>query len=161
MVECVICGNQFVRTGGNTKYCSDDCKKAGQKKRRQEWEKRTGYKEKQRQAANERRIEAARIAEQEEKERNRKKKSAETKARRKKEREQLAKYKKAAEQGDKVAMMNLARREDDFHTYWRLYKELILEENEKFNRIGFHTVGGIDVYEDMFENKIIEILNKK
>lgn len=66
-IICHICGKEFETNGGNVKYCSMACKREGQRQCRKEWEARTGYREKQRQAAEEYRSEKARQAEQEEK----------------------------------------------------------------------------------------------
>lgn len=160
-LKCAICGSEFEVLRGNAKYCSEKCRKEGQRMRRQEWENRTGYKEKQRQAAVEHRAELVRIAEQEEKEANRKRKAAETKARRKKERKQTADLKAKAAEGDKLARMKLALKQGNALEYWRLYKEIYMEENERLNMIGKNTVGGIDIYDDAFEYKIVELLKEQ
>lgn len=159
-VMCIICGKEFKTQGGNVKYCSEKCRRDGQRKRRIEWEKRTGYKEKQRLAAAEHRVELARIAEQEEKEAQRKRKAAETKAKRKKEREETAELEVKAAAGNKIAHMKLALKKGNVLEYWRMYKEIYMEDNERFDMIGKNMVGGIDVYDDAFEYKI-ELLLKE
>lgn len=158
---CAICGKEFEVKGGNVKYCGMDCKREGQRRRRKEWEVRTGYREKQRQAASDYRAERYRIAEQEAKEANRKKKAAETKARRKKERQINAILEARASNGDKVALMRMALKQKNTLEYWRIYKEFIIEENERLNMVGKNTVGGIDVYDDAFEFKVLELLKEQ
>jgi len=160
-LKCAICGSEFEVPGGNAKYCSEKCRKDGQRMRRQEWESRTGYKEKQRQAAAEHRVELARIAEQEAKEASRKRKSAETKARRKKERKQTAELEAKAAEGDKLASMKLALKQGNLLEYWRLYKEIFMGENVRLNMVGKNTVGGIDIYDDAFEYKVVELLKEQ
>lgn len=160
-IKCAICGKEFEVPGGNAKYCSEKCRKDGQRMRRQEWESRTGYKEKQRRIAAEHRAEVARIAELEEKEANRKRKAAETKARRKKERKQTAELEAKAAEGNKLARMKLALKQGNALEYWRLYKEIVIEENERLNMVGKNTVGGIDIYDDVFEYKVVELLKEQ
>lgn len=158
---CTICGKEFETQGGNVKYCSTDCKREGQRQRRKEWEARTGYKEKQRQAAADHRAEQARQAEQEAKEAARKKKSAETKAKRKIERKETAELEAKAAEGNKIARMKLALKQGNALEYWKLRKEIIMEENERFNTISKNTVGGIDVYDDAFEYKVLELFKEQ
>lgn len=161
VIKCPVCEKTFESRGGNIRYCGAECRKVGQRQRRIEWESRTGYKEKQRQAVAEHRAEQARIAEKEAKEAERKRKAAETKARRKVERKKIAELKEKAEKGDKMAMLRLALKEGNALEYWRLYKEIVLEENERLNMVGKNTVGGIDVYEDAFEYKVLEVLKEQ
>ena len=161
VLKCPICGKEFEAQGGNVKYCSTSCKREGQRIRRKEWECRTGYKEKQRAAAAELRAEQARVAEQEEKEAERKRKAAETKARRKRERKEAAEMKAKSAQGDKLSLLQLAIKEGNALEYWRLRKEIVLEEDERFDRMGKHILGGIDVYEDAFEYKVLELIKEK
>lgn len=160
-IICAICGREFQIKGGNVKYCSTDCKKVGQRQRRKEWETRTGYREKQRAATADYRAEQARIAEQEVKEADQKRKAAETKARRKKERKEAAELKAKAAKGDKMSLLRLALKEGNALEYWRLYKEIVLEENERLDMVGRNTVGGIDVYDDAFEYKVLELLREQ
>lgn len=158
---CPICGKEFETQGGNVKYCSLDCKRDGQRQRRKEWEARTGYKEKQRQAAADHRAEQARQAEQEAKEAARKKKSAETKAKRKKERQEAAKLAQRAENGEMVALLRLALKNGNTLEYWRLRKEMILEEDEKTGRISNNIVGGVSVYAGDFEYQVLAALEER
>lgn len=158
---CPICGKAFESQGGNVKYCSPDCKQEGQRQRRKEWEARTGYKEKQRQAAADHRAEQARQAEQEAKEAARKKKSADTKARRKKERQEAAELAQRAEKGDRTALLRLALKSGNTLEYWRLRKEMILEEDEKRGRISNIIVGGISVYAGDFECQVLAALEER
>lgn len=158
---CPICGKEFETHGGNVKYCSTDCKREGQRQRRKEWEARTGYKEKQRQAAADHRAEQARQAEQEAKEAARKKKSAETKAKRKKERQEAAELAQRAENGDRVALLRLAFKNGNTLEYWRLRKEMILEEDEKTGRISNIIIGGVSVYAGDFEYQVLAALEER
>lgn len=155
---CAICNKEFEKQGGNVKYCSAGCKREGQRQRRKEWEVRTGYKEKQRQAAIHHR---AKQVEQEAKEAARKKKSAETKAKRKNERNAVAELEKKAADGNKWALARLALKKGKVLEYWRLRKELVQEEDEKAMLVSNVIVGGLSVYEDDFECKIMEQLKYK
>ena len=158
---CAICGKEFETQGGNVKYCSTECKREGQRQRRKEWEVRTGYKEKQRQAAAEYRAEQAKQAEQEEKEAVRKKKAAETKAKRKKERQEAAELAQRSKNGDKAALLKLALKNGNTLEYWRLRKEMILDEDERTGRISNNIIGGISVYAGEFEYQIMAVLEEK
>lgn len=160
-VICAICSKEFETQGGNVKYCSTNCKREGQRQRRKEWEVRTGYKEKQRQAAIYHRAEQARQVEEEAKEATRKKKSAETKAKRKKKRNAVAELEKKAAEGNKWALARLALKEGKVLEYWCLRKELVQEEDEKARLVSNVIVGGLSVYEDNFECKIMEQLKYK
>lgn len=53
--QCLVCGQPFTPITGNGKYCSAICAEMGGRKRRQEWEARTGYLAKKRVYAQERR----------------------------------------------------------------------------------------------------------
>jgi hypothetical protein len=63
--RCLVCGQIFTPINGNSKYCSEICLNNGKRIRRKEWETRTGYLEKKRIYAQERRsaIKAAAEAE--------------------------------------------------------------------------------------------------
>ncbi len=161
ILKCTICDKEFEAPGGNVKYCSMQCKKEGQRKSRQEWENRTGYKEKQRIAKAELRAELARKAEQDAKENTRKKKSAETKAKRKKERQKATELAQKAENGDMVSLLRLALKNGNTLEYWRLRKEMILEEDAKTGRISNCLIGGISVYTGDFEYQIMAALEEK
>lgn len=158
---CAICGKEFEVLGGNAKYCGEKCRKEGQRMRRLEWESRTGYKEKQRQAVAEHRAELARIAEQEAKEAARKKKSADTKARRKKERQEAVELAQRAENGDKIALLRIALKKGNILEYWRLRKEITLEEDEKTGRISNIVIGGTSVYAGDFEYQVLAALEER
>lgn len=159
-ILCSICGKEFEARGGNVKYCSIECRKEGQRRSRKEWEDRTGYKEKQRQAAANHRAEQARKAEQEAKEASRKKKATETKAKRKKRRQEAAALTQRAESGERAALLRLALENGNVVEYWRLRKEQVMEDDEKTGRISNNLVGGISVYAGDFEHQAMAALEE-
>lgn len=118
-------------------------------------------KKKQRQAAADYRAERVKQTEQEEKGTIRKKKAAETKAKRKKERQEVSELRRKAEKGDKFALLKLALINGDMFEYWRLRKEMILEEDEKTGYISNIVIGGISVYAGDFEYQIMAQLEEK
>ena len=57
--------------------------------------------------------------------------------------------------------MRMALKQKNTLEYWRIYKEFIIEENERLNMVGKNTVGGIDVYDDAFEFRVLELLKEQ
>lgn len=155
---CTICGKEFETLSGRANYCGSDCKRIGQRQRRKEWEARTGYRDKQRKAAADLRAEQAKAVELEAKKSERKRRAAENRIKRKKERQESKELQERAERGDKIALMWLALRQRNIMEYWRIRKEIVLDEDERLGTTGKNTVGGIDVYDDAFEYKIMEML---
>lgn len=155
---CVICGKEFETLSGRANYCGSACKRIGQRQRRKEWEVRTGYRDKQRKAAAELRAEQAKAAELEAKKIDRKRRAAENRIRRIKERQESKELQERAEKGDKIALMRLALKQRNVLEYWRIRKAIVLDEDERLGTTAKNTVGGIDVYDDAFEYKVVEML---
>lgn len=155
--SCPICGKSF-NTELSQKYCSSICTKEGQKRIRKEWEERTGYKEKKRQWTKEYRAKqkevTQRIIEKEDEER--------AEARKRQDeimmQEGQAELEAAAANGDIDAQMELALEQDDMRTYYTLYRESIMKNDDEFNvkdRHGRHIIAGVDVYDPDFIEKAI------
>ncbi len=64
----------------------------------------------------------------------------------------------ARKAGDLFARRQLAAEKGDVLEYWRIYKEMILQTEERYdmsqNRL--HTVGWIDIHEQNFEFMALE-----
>ena len=151
-ITCPICGKEFVPKAANAKYCCIDCKVKGQRQRRKEWEKESGYLDKQRQkmrdyrdkiAAEER---AAAAAAEERAAIN--KKRQETRRRN----DRLATLLQAAEMGNHNARKALAIIESGNTSpeYWEAYKDAYLQWVEEHGTPGALTVNGISVYSQNF-----------
>lgn len=155
--QCSICGNSFESLHGS-KYCSPECSKEGQRRTRKEWEERSGYLEKKRQWTKDYRSNQAEvnkgIIEKVDKKRAAAQKRQDT-IRRKKAQKRLE---EAAANGDIDAQMDLALDRDDMRTYYTLYRESIIKNDDEFNvknRYGRHIIAGADVYDPDFVEKAV------
>lgn len=160
-LKCAICGQEFESSSGNSKYCSMDCRQAGRYRKRKEWEERTDYKEKQRIAVAEYRAEQEKKAEKEAKAADRRRKCAETRARHKREREEIEELEKKAKKGDRLAKLRLAMYKGDILEYWKQYRDIIIEEDERLGKVSKATIGGISAYDDAFEYKVLELIKEQ
>lgn len=149
---CPICGRSFTAGRGNIKYCSVACRKAGRGETRKEWELRTDYKKKQRDAAERRRkeqAEAARKALEEEK-------AARLERWIEEEKRELQELIKRAGAGDLHALAELARHDGRELDYWRYFKQYEIKEQEEAGFYSNLEVNGISVYEDDFPERVLE-----
>lgn len=153
---CPICGKEFTAAKGNVKYCSPDCRAAGNREKRKSWEDRTDYREKQRLAAQQYREEKAQEERREAEKANKKKQAAikrkQTIAQKKAREELLA----AAEGGDYFALMELAQENGDNIAYWHWYKEYEIDYAESWGRKSTRTVNDISVYNPEFERLVVQ-----
>lgn len=155
--RCPICGKSF-NTPLTKKYCSSECTKEGQRRTRKDWEERTGYKEKKRQWTKDYRTKQREvnqgIIEKEDKKRAAAQKRQDAIRRKKAQKELEA----AAANGDIDAQMDLALDRDDMRTYYTLYRESIIKNDDEFNvknRYGRHIIAGADVYDPDFVEKAV------
>lgn len=161
-IECIICGETFLATSRNKKYCSPYCRVVGAKRKRKEWEQNNGYQARQRQRMreqrkadqsalqNRRQIQQTRLLED----------SKKADAARKK--KHIVDIRNRAHKGDMHALQEIALENSNALEYWRLYKEAIIKSEEEFHYRGRHLVGGIEVHEENFEYLVVEqIENKK
>ena len=161
--QCQICGKTFNADRG-AKYCSIECSKEGEKLRRIEWlKKNPEYLDKKRQWNRDYRTRKS----DDKIERNQAEKQqasdefrAELEAIRKK---RQIETEQAALEGDIDALMEIAFDADDMETYYTLYKQSILDNDERFNvknRYGAHFVGQFDVYDPDFVEMVVAVLNQ-
>jgi hypothetical protein len=162
-VKCSVCGKTFTTDRHNAKYCSALCRAQGAIAARDKWEKDTDYTTKQRLLMRQRRLEevdAIRQKQEQDSAEVIKELNAAADAVHK---EELKEIRKKAKQGDLFAQQRLALEKGDSLAYWRLYKEMILQDEENYprKRSGLQLVGGIEVHTDNFEYLVMDQLNKK
>lgn len=153
--KCLICGKDFeART--NKLYCSAACQKKGNAQTRKAWEAKTGYNEKRRSQASERkRIEEAKLQEgYEQRSLDRERRHEEI---RKANRQALL---DRASKGEPSALMQLARENGDHFTYWHNYKLDAITASESEGRFSTQEVNGISVYDPDFEELVISSINE-
>lgn len=159
--ECIVCGEKFSTVTRNGKYCSPLCRATGAKQVREEWERTTGYKVKQRQRMRDKRKEEQSALTRHKKiHRTTTNEISQDKAEDRKI-QRFEDIRKKAKQGDLHALQELALANGNFLEYWRLYKEKILKSERKFGNVGLHLVGGIDIHEESFEYLVVEQLENK
>ena len=126
------------------------CREIGNKKRRKEWEQRTGYAEKQKLMARKNRCNKP--------EAGHKKKSEQKDSAKNQKQEKLIKnnLEQRANEGDLYALGILALKRGDVLEYWRLRKEKYIAEDERTGRTGDVLVGGISPYSDNFEHYVLD-----
>ena len=154
---CPVCGILFRPKSPRDKYCSDKCRKAGQKALRKAWEKKTGYLEKQRQRMAAYREttglqkrkeqekaaqEAARIRNAEDLQREKKLHSAQV---------------RAAKHGDTSASLALAAEagRNCSLEYWDAWQEYELQWCAAAHKISLAEVNSISVHDPDFSFKVI------
>ncbi|MBR6165549.1 MAG: hypothetical protein IKQ45_06465 [Clostridia bacterium] len=153
MISCVICGEKFVPSTPNAKYCSPECAETGQNARRREWEQRTGYLEKKRRQAQERRnaIKAAAQAEKDAAARQ----AAEERQRLGKERIEVAQNAliQSIERGEPLARMRVYP--PNTLEYWEAYRDYDISYAESIGKRCYTTVNDIYVTDADFPNLMI------
>ena len=152
LVICPICGKEFEAKAANAKYCSTACRQKGKYQRRREWEKESGYLDKQREKMRlyRERVTAEEKAEQEAAEKRKEINRKRQETRRKNlERDKLL---QAAEQGDAFARMALAMEESGNTSpeYWEAFKDYDLQYAASWNKESTTTVNGISIHAPQF-----------
>ena len=155
-LTCSICGKEFTTQAGNVKYCSPECREEGKQQRRKEWEDKTDYKEKQRQAmqiyrgkiTEEERQAAIKIKEQQAIERQ------QEDARRRSEQQALLREKAAT--GDAFSRMRIA--EPNSKEYWEAYKQYEIEYAASWGKESTRTVNDISVHDPCFGSKVVQAI---
>lgn len=156
-IICQICGKKFETDAPNTKYCSPECRDKGAHLRRKEWERTSGYLDRQREKMQLYRenmtIEekaSREVAEKREAE-NRKRREARNRKKRQ------AELEKAAEQGEPMARLEKAVRVGGNRTveYWRAWRDLEIEYAAGLGAKSTSTVNLISVYDPDFALKVI------
>jgi len=150
---CVICGRSFIPGAKNAKYCSGTCADKGQAMRRREWENRTGYREKRRKQAQQRREEIRAAAE------------ADRDARARRMAEERQKNAQEARRIDEERtdalgrLMRLKRTGGNITPeYWEAFKEYDLETAAESRKISSTEVNGISVHADDFGRLVCDII---
>lgn len=136
--NCTVCGRAFIPLSANGKYCSGTCADRGQAIRRREWENRTGYREKRRIQAQERR-DAIKAAAEADREAAAQQKAEEQARRRSEPQEQetagsLGRLRQAGRAGGNITP-----------EYWEAFKEYDLEFAAESGQISRTEVNGIPV----------------
>lgn len=153
---CAVCGKTFTPGVGNAKYCSEACRQEGRRQRRKEWEARTDYLEKQRQAAQEYREakaaaskQAAAASEAREATNRRRRELYRAKA-------DAAALERQAAAGDVLARYGAAIRQGDNTTteYWTAMQAYLLSFRKQFPATGTLYVNGISIDDPNFPDKV-------
>ena len=154
--KCLVCGKEFTPSKPNAKWCSAACRKVGQRQTRKVWEHRTGYSEKKKLEARERRAMAAAV-----------RLEKETEAREVVEErfrihaEQMReKLERKAAAGDPASVMMIEKENGYTSEYWKAYQKREIEFSELSGRTSTRTVNGISVYEDDFPDRVLESIKE-
>ena len=156
IVKCIVCEKPFEIEKGHAKYCSEECRKKGQYRKRKEWENRTGYREKQRKLQESYRVQEMESRAKEQKQTNALKRAEYEERAQRSCLERLRNLQEKAESGSITAQMFIALTEGDMLEYWRLRKEAILEEDYMCGRTSYFRVGEIEAHSEFFENQIVD-----
>lgn len=145
---CLVCGQMFTPITPNAKYCGKTCADIGSKTRRSEWEKRTGYLEKKRIEAQQRR-DTIKAAAEAERQAAAQQKLEERERRRAEEREQqpeneLSRLLDAAEHGNRSL------------SYWQAYRDYDLKYAADNGFISGTEVNGIPTAAEDFAQLVCE-----
>lgn len=157
---CEVCGAEFETSAANAKFCPS-CRKSAMKQSRKAWEQRTGYTDKQREKRRAKRAEIKAGKQHQtavassDREQEREQRVAQLMEERRKE------LTERAEHGDLFAKMHLAMMDGDMYSYWECRAELSIQEAERFGERAENTVGGIDVYDPFFAERIMEMCDNK
>lgn len=156
---CPICGQEFTAKNNNIRYCSSKCAAEGARLARKAWERRTGYKEAQRE-----RMRAYRAGQSIEKaaqkaaeERRQRKERAKRLKQLAAERQQRLQERAAA--GEPHARMMLSNRLQT--EYWQAFKDYELQLAEAAGEPSRRTVNGISIYTDQFETEVIRSIKER
>lgn len=159
MIEkiCANCGIRIETTApGNVKYCNR-CREEAKKARRESWEKRTDYKEKQRLKMKERRAKEAAEKAKNKKARTPAKESPEKPLQISIQGNTLTIEERAAN-GDAMALM-LTVKPQSFE-YWKYFKQYAIETAEANGTYSTRTVNNISVYAEHFEQDVLESIKE-
>lgn len=135
--KCAFCGAEFEPGQPCMKYCSPECRKGGERQKRKEWEARTDFNGKRREA---RKLEKAQ--------------NSPIQPRKQMPREILGPQPKR-ETGKAPARPDCYSRK-----YWNRFQDDEIHFAESMNRISQRTVNGISVYDPEFSEKVIESIKK-
>lgn len=152
-LNCSICHVEFTTTSRNAKYCSEECRQEGTYQQRKEWESKTNYKEKQREAMQQYRKEKTEIKNViniEERNRKDKERKKETEKRINERQAELMDRVKA---GDPLARMTVAKPQSI--EYWEAYQDYAINYAESSGEDSRRIVNGISVHEPDFAEKVI------
>ena len=159
---CTICGREFSTHVNSAKFCSDACRAAGKKQTREAWERKTGFKEKQRKTMQEYRKKL--YAE------NTERKSVKNESflqeleelRKQREAERLSDLKRKAKKGDKLACMMIALKQHGLFSmeYWQAYADYEKELAESCGRYASSFVNDISVNDEEFALKVVVTLQE-
>lgn len=137
--HCLVCGQPFTPITGNNLYCGPTCAKTGNARKRKEWEARSGYREKKRIEAQQRR-EAIKAAEQ-----------AEREAALQRRLEQLSSDRSEPTKTDPFSqMLESGKNGNRSPEYWEAYKAYSLAWAKQFGKIDMSTVNGIPIISENF-----------
>ena len=129
-IKCAICGQAFISHTRNACYCSADCRWIGRGQKRKQWEDNTNYRELQR---------------------NKMKLRRELKAP-----QQPATKKEPVLKVERVIPKK--RSYEELIEFWDNYKQDILESESPYFENPTHTVGGIDIHDVDFAEKVVRQL---
>lgn len=127
-IKCTVCGKNFISHTKNACYCSSDCRRIGRSRARKQWEEKTNYRELQRNKM---------------------------KLRRKLEKQQPVTKKEPVLKVERVIPKK--RSYEELIEYWENYR-LNLLKSESVYKKPTHTVGGIDIHEEDFAEKVVRQL---
>ncbi len=158
--QCLVCGQTFTPTTGNGRYCSPTCATIGNAQKRREWEQTSGYLERKRLQAKQRRdaIKAAAEADRAESAKKaEQKRNRQNNRRRKAARNTLL---QAAQQGDALALLHIAATGGGNCTpeYWEAYKQYDLKQAANAGKISQTEVNGISVQSADFGRLVCETI---
>lgn len=158
--NCPICEKDF-NAKGAAKYCSPDCQTAGYAKRRKDWEASSGYKEKQKQAKRQSREQQRTTITAEIQERREQQQAEMEQWKIERQKKNDAELKERADNGEPLALAELAKRSGDMREHWRLQKVAMIENLRQFGRVlqpGQHRVNGIDMTDPNFEDLVVGVM---
>lgn len=155
---CKICGKEFDANSPKSCYCSDECRRKGEKLVRKAWEMKVGWKEKD--AARHRAKTAAACKARIEKNEQEREKIRQDFT--KKQKELDAAFESKCQAGDKSALTLKALQEGGNRSteYWKCYAKKIIEYYENIGKTCSVTVNSISVYDECFPELVLQSLNE-
>lgn len=152
---CVVCNNEFFTRHGGALYCCEACAKKGKTIRRKQWERRTNYVAKQREAARKRRQADAELLQRTTSEAQRKTRAEAEEDKRLFLLRQKEDLKRRADQGDPLARMNIAAMYSA--EYWEAYRDYLYQFSAELGAKEPKTiVNGIPITDPDFVSKVLE-----
>ena len=142
--KCPVCNNEVTNT--RNKYCSVSCRNES-------------VKERDRLRKREERKAEREIIKREASETHKKKLAQQRQEAEKRQEKSRIKLKERAEQGDNLALMNLA--EPNSYEYWQAYRDYELEQMEEYEKPRVMHVNDISVFDDNFSEKVVSSIKEQ